>query len=329
MKKIIVLCMALVVLCACTLQKDYEKDLSRYNFSGFSYSYVNGNQFFAENYIYDFSKGKMTTNNKYSIKVERPECTVGAYDSYENMILYASQDKDHHDQVYIYDIESQNSTQLTTQVWGITTIIPRENDYIVVGVKDGIEELSLWSIDKKTHEEKQIKVTDPRHEREDMYVWRIAYVPQTDGIIIQAVSDSEEHELIEKSDESEEEEENIDVNIPCVHYYYHDEQLDYLFTEEMPKSMAIVSNGKKVLVEALSDTNGISDIQYDIESQEKEEMKTFCELTKALYLDDNGEYLYKFESQLVRIKIANGETETLDYDLKYLKNYDNIMLVKK
>lgn len=327
LKRVIGACMALSLLCACSPQNE----LSQYHFTNLSYAYMGEKQFFAETCVYDFESDKTTTKDKYFLDIEgRDEYPIGAYDSKENTIIYSAKDKQDNNQVYVYDIQSKNTTQLTNESLEITNIIPRNNDYIVIGSnKKENDLLSLYSIDKKTHDVKQIEVTDPDGKYDDLSVWQIGYVPQTDGIIIQAASNSEEYKLTDEWNKQEEHE-TKDINIPFYHYYYHDGQLDYLFTKEMPKANGkLISNGKEVLVGVISDDNGMYTIKYDIENQKQEEIGTVADLSRAFYLDDDGQYLYTFESQMVRIKIEDGETETLDYSLKYSKNFDNFMLVKK
>ena len=75
--------------------------------------------------------------------------------------------------MYRYDLETKKTEQLTDNLWGINSIIPRENDYIVVGVPqtpDDSKEFMLWSVDRDTNKIKQIEIPHDKHK--DMSVWQ-------------------------------------------------------------------------------------------------------------------------------------------------------------
>ena len=230
------------MLCACSTQKDYEKELSNYYLSMTS-SRQFDDKISVENQVYDFKNKKLTTNNKYELSAQY---SLAVYDDKEHTVLYSAKDSNNNDQVYIYDDDTKKTVQLTDFLWGINYIIPRSEDYIVVGAKRKTHILSLWSIDRKTHDVKQIEI--PNDKFDDMYAWQVAYIPQTNDLIIQATSDSLEYELMDKWNNSQSGNEDKDLNIPFYHYIYHNNKMEYLFTQEMPQSDGLISNGKQILV---------------------------------------------------------------------------------
>lgn len=311
------------MLCACSTQKDYEKELSNYYLSMTS-SRQFDDKISVENQVYDFKNKKLTTNNKYELSAQY---SLAVYDDKEHTVLYSAKDSNNNDQVYIYDDDTKKTVQLTDFLWGINYIIPRSEDYIVVGAKRKTHILSLWSIDRKTHDVKQIEI--PNDKFDDMYAWQVAYIPQTNDLIIQATSDSLEYELMDKWNNSQSGNEDKDLNIPFYHYIYHNNKMEYLFTQEMPQSDGLISNGKQILVSINSKEHGNQLISYDIQSKEKKELEKVTGLGRVFYLDNKGQYLYAFMNGVVRKDIHTGKEEKLDYDFKDVGYYNNFILLKK
>lgn len=323
MKKHIILCLIIFLLCACSFQRDYYKELSNYYLSLTSSTQINENHVSVENQVYDFQRRKMTIHDNYQLTAQY---SLAVYDYKEKAILYSAKDSNNNDQVYLYDNKTKKTTQLTENFWGVNYIIPRTNDYIVVGVKLNTHILSLWSIDKKTHNIKQIKISDSTHD--DMSIWQVAYIPQTNDLIIQAASNSEEYKILNEWN-MQDEHGSQDINVPYYHYLYHDEKIKYLFTENMPQSQGLICNGKKVLVSVDSKDNGNSLIQYDLNTKKKETLENVTGLSRVFYLDDDGQYLYAFLDGIVRKDIHTGKEEWLDYEFKDIGYYNNFILLRR
>lgn len=323
MKKAIILCLSFFLLCACTIQSDYEKELSKYYLSLTSSSQIDENTVGVENQIFDFENKKQTTHEKYQLTAQY---SLAVYDDKEHAILYSAKDQNNDDQVYFYDVKTKKTTQLTDFLWGINYIIPRDEDYIVVGAKQKTHILALWSIHKKTHTIKQIEI--PHDKYNDMYAWQVAYIPQTNDLVIQATSDSLEYELMDKWN-SQDEHEGEDLNIPFLHYIYRDNKMEYLFTIEMPKGNGLVSNGKQILVAIQSQDHGNQLISYDLETKKQTKLEKVTGLGRVFYLDNKGEYLYAFLNGIVRKNIYTGKEEWLDYNFKDAYYYNNFILLKK
>ena len=325
MKKITILCIfSLLLLCACDLKKDYERELSNYYLSLTSSNGINDDTVSVENQTYDFESKKMT-DHKFDFKLTT-QYSLAVYDARDHAVLYSAKDSNNDDQVYLYNINTKETSQLTNHLWGINYIIPRDDDYIVVGAKKKTHILALWSIDKKTHSVKQIEIPDEKYN--DMYAWQVAYIPQTNDLVIQATSDSLEYELMDKFN-SEDEHKNEDLAIPYSHYIYHDDKMEYLFTQEMPQSEGLVSNGEQVLVAIQSKNQGKQLISYDIKTKEKKILENVSGLGRVFYFDNKGQYLYAFNNGVVRKDVKTGKEEKTDYKFKELGYYNNFILLKK
>lgn len=70
MKKHIILCLIIFLLCACSFQRDYYKELSNYYLSLTSSTQINENHVSVENQVYDFQRRKMTIHDNYQLTAQ-------------------------------------------------------------------------------------------------------------------------------------------------------------------------------------------------------------------------------------------------------------------
>ena len=69
-----------------------------------------------------------------------------------------------------------------------------------------------------------------------MSVWQVAYVPETDGLVLQTYSESEEYTLRDKWNSAENHSEGKELEIPFYYYQYENGKVKYLFEQKMPQS---------------------------------------------------------------------------------------------
>lgn len=314
----------LVLLSGCKSQGGKD-ELSNYYLSLTSSEQVKEDEVSVVNQVYDFETDSTKTSEPYTLT---SQYSLAVYDQKDNAILYTVKDSGgKNDQVFKYDIKSKKTEQLTDFLWGINYIIPRENDYIVVGVPFESKILSLYSIDRKTKKAEHIAIPDEKHD--DMSVWQVAYIPQTGDVVIQTYSDSEQYKLTDKWNSSSEDHQGKDLIIPFYHYIYRDHKVKYLFEEDMPQSFGLVSNGKQILIAINSQENGDSLLKYDLEQSKLEKVEKVNGLGRVFYLDNASQYLYAFNNGIVRKDINTGKEEWLDSTFKDSGYYNNFILLRK
>lgn len=323
-RKSLIYVVLLFVLCGCQ-SNTKNNELSDYYLSMTSSSQVSDTEILVENQIYDFEEDVSISHDKFTLTAQY---SLAVYDKKDNAILYSAKDASgEDDQVFLYDIETKQTKQLTNNLWGINYIIPRDNDYLVVGVPFKSHILCLWTIDRNTKKVSQVEI--PNNDHDDMSVWQIAYIPQTNDVVIQAYSDSEQYEISHKWNSIEEHEESEELSVPYYHYIYKDGEAKYLFTKIMPQSDGLVSNGKDVLIAVNSKVNGDYLMKYNLDNNKLETLKNISGLGRVFYLDTAGEYVYAFKNGVGRKNINTGEEEWLDTHFKDLGSYSNYIFLKK
>ena len=293
----------------------------------FTASYANGNELLIENLSYDFSTREMSKQTKF--EVELPDAiqrTYSVYDEKGKAVIYVTMDEEGNEQVYLYDINTKKQILLVDSLTDIHHIIPRKNDYIINAVNTKTQEPILLAVDKQTYDLHRIEIPDDKYD--DMYAWQIFYIPQTDELVIQATSNLLGLE-IQNEWNSVSQHKTEEIYIPYSHYLYHDDEIQYLFTEEMPPNTGLVSNGKQVLVRVKSKANGDQLICYDINSGEKKVSDNMHNLDNILYVDDYCNYMYAFDNGIIKEDIFTEEEEKIGYEFKELFNYQNCFLYKK
>lgn len=306
---------------------DSKEELSDYYLSQTSAAFLDGGQMLVKGQKSDFETNSSKATEEYCFTEKVSGHTVTVYDPKDNAILYTVQGVDgYHTQIVKYDVESQKTEQFVDYAWGIHRIIPRENDYVIVGISLESNALSLYSIDRETKEITGVPMPDDKHD--DLSVWQASYIPQTGDIVIQAYSESEQNKLTDEWNNLSEEEKQKDLVIPFYHYIYRDNRVEYLFEKDMPQSNGLISNGKEVLVGVQSYEQGESVLRYDMRQSELKEVEHIKNLDGAFYLDNAGRYVYTNEEYVVRKDVDTGEEETLDYDVDYIDGNGGFLLKK-
>lgn len=325
-KYILLIALSAIMLMGCKASET-KSELSDYYLSLTSSSRINENEISVENHIYDFETNKMNTEN-YKMNLTA-KYSLAVYDDKGKAVLYSAKDVNGNDEVYRYDLKTKKSEQLTDNLWGINYIEPREKDYIVVGVPQiphDSKVLMLWSIDRNTKEVRNIEI--PHDKYKDISVWQVAYVPETDGLILQTYSDSEAYELQDKWNSMEEHPKDKELTNPFYYYQYVNGEMKYLFEKDMPQSMGIVANRNDILFAVQSEIEGNNVFRYNIKDNKVDKMKSLETLEKVFYLDEKSENVYRFNGKIGKINLKTGKEEWLDSNFKesYFNNY---MLLKK
>ena len=128
-KYILLIALSVVMLTGCKTSET-KSELSDYYLSMTNSSRINENEISVENHTYDFEKDKMNSA-KYKIDLAT-QFNFAVVDDKGKAVLYSAKDEKGNDEVYRYDLETKKTEQLTDNLWGINSIIPRENDYIVI-----------------------------------------------------------------------------------------------------------------------------------------------------------------------------------------------------
>lgn len=320
-KQILLLTMTALMLTGCQTSEK-KSELTDYRLVTSNAGRLNENQIVVENNTYDFEKDKMNSA-KYKIDLAT-QFNFAVVDDKGKAVLYSAKDEKGNDEVYRYDLETKKTEQLTDNLWGINSIIPRENDYIVTGVPqtpDNSKEFMLWSVERGTNKIKQIEIPHDKHK--DMSVWQVAYVSETDGLVLQTYSESEEYTLRDKWNSMENHSEGEELEIPFYYYQYENGKVKYLFEQKMPQSNGLVANKNNILFGVQSDVNGDSVYRYNLKEDKTEKVKGLERLDKVFYLDEASEYLYKFNGKIGKVDLKTGEEEWLDNQFKeyYFTNY--------
>ena len=323
MKKLICLFNIISILFGCHNQTNYISELSDYYIS-ITKSSEQGNKVMYQNVSYDFETLKSTESEN----VERSSAyPIFVFDQKYNRYIYSSKDESGNDHIYIYDIESNTETHLDLGIWGVNYILIRENDYIVVAVKNKTQILTMYSIDKLTFDFKEIELPTDIHN--DMSVWQAFYIPQTDGLIIQTYSVDEEWILRDEWN-TQNHAYLEDMEIPYYHYLYTDQGFEFLFKLDMPQSDGILSNGHDVLV-ALNYINKDDQcvVRYNLESEEISTEEYAKSLNLGFYLDNEGRYVYALGDNIHKYDTYTGKDTVLDITFPYEGYNSNYVLVKK
>lgn len=320
-KQILLFTLTALVLTGCQTSEK-KTELENYRLVTSNASRLNENQIVVENNTYDFGKDKMNSA-KYKID-STAQLNFAVVDDKGKAVLYSAKDEKGNDEVYRYDLETKEVEQLTDNLWGISYIIPRENDYIVVGVPQTPNDskvFMLWSIDRNTKEVKRIELSNDKHK--DISVWQAAYIPETDGLILQTYSESEEYALRDKWNNIENHSERTELETPFYYYQYENGKVKYLFEKNMPQSNGLVANKNDVLFGVQSDVNGDCVYRYNLKEEKEEKVKGLQRLDKAFYLDKESNYLYKFNGKIGKVDLKTGKEEWLDNQFKeyYFTDY--------
>lgn len=323
MEKIFKFICCCILLCGCQKKVDNIPELSDYYLS-LTKSSEKGNKVYFQNVSFDFEN----MNTIESKNIERDsQYPLLVFDKENNKYLYSAKTEEGDDHLYIYDVGEENETHIDLDIWGINYILIRENDYIIVAVKNETEVLSLFSIDKETYSFKEIEI--PKDIHEDMSVWQVAYIPQNDGLILQTYSIEEEYKIRDEWN-SQEHDYTEDMKVPYYHYLLTDEGFEFLFELKMPQSDGILSNGKDVLVEVFYENDNEKHvIRYNIENESMEKEKYAKSLKLGFYLDNEGRYVYAIGNNIHKYDTFTGKDEILNIEFPYEGFNSNYVLVNK
>ena len=323
MKKFIYLLGIISLLFGCQSQTVTIPELSDYYLS-ITKSSGNKNKVYYQNVSYDFEKMKTSESENIERTSQYP---IFVYDQKYNRYIYSSKDESVDDHIYVYDVKSNKEIHLDLGIWGINYILIRDNDYIVVAVKNKTQVLSLYSIDKETLSFKEIEL--PKDIHDDMSIWQVAYIPQTDGLVLQTYSIDEEWTTRDEWN-SQIHDYTDDMEVPYYHYLYTDKGFEFLFKLDIPQSDGILSNGKDILVEVFyEDDNKKHVIRYNIENDNIEKEQYLKSLNLGFYLDDEGRYIYALGDNIHKYDTYTGEDTILNIAFPYEGYNSNYVLVRK
>lgn len=322
MKKMKYLMLVVLLLCGC--QKPVNNELADYYIS-LTKSSSDGENVYFQNVAFDFANNETTQSE---VMIRNSQYPLIVYDQkYDRYIYSAKYEGDDH--IYIYDADTQEEKHLDLGIWGVNYILIRNNDYIVVGVKNETRIFTLYSIDKETFEYKELAL--PKDIHDDISAWQVVYIPQNNGLIIQAYGENEDSLIMDEWNSMDWTERPSDLVVPYYHYLYTDEKgFEYLFQFDMPQSIGLLSNGKDVLVAAnFGHYDKKCVIRYNIESKELTTEDKLKRLNAGIYLDNEGRYIYAIGKKMYKYDTYTGEEHQLDYNFPSKGYNSNYALVRK
>lgn len=304
---------------------DSSKELNNYYIS-MTKSGQHGENVYFQNNTFDFETGNLEESE---VKSRTSQYPVVIFDKEYNRYIYSAKEKrGYDDHIFVFDNKSNEEIHIDLGIWGVNYILSREKDYIVVGVKNKTHRFGLFSIDKKTLKSTELKL--PTDFAKDLSVWQVAYVPQTDELILQVESESDSYERIDKWNKDDDRE----VSEPwCMYYHYlmkNDNTFEFLFEMEMACSLGIISNGKDVLIERFSNYEDLKGVyRFNIENKKLEKEENVENLDRSFYLDNEGRYLYELGNKIMQIDTQTKEHKNLDIEFPFHGYMSNFIIVRK
>jgi len=145
----------MVLLSSCSNNTDVkatESEITPYlsiNYTTFDNGSNEDNGMTTTAYIYDLNQKEVVDFYAFPYDTQYP---LGIFDKGTNR-LYFSQDADGGDQIFMYDIDTEETTQLTTDLFAVNYIFPYgETIFFVTNPKDEYHRLKLGSLDVSSRE---------------------------------------------------------------------------------------------------------------------------------------------------------------------------------
>ncbi|CAH1054818.1 hypothetical protein [Paenibacillus pseudetheri] len=255
-------------------------------------------------YQYAPNTGEVKEIYNFSYTTQYP---LGVFSSNDKVVYYTKRDDSKRDQIFSYNVENKEETQLTTNLRAVNQIIPTKEKVFFVASIDRV--LRLGMLDKQSG-------IISYWGDEDTNVETIAINPNTEHIYISAFSYSKNREVLEKQFISDENK----YTMPLFSVY----ETNYSFTDTRKFLSGhawikiLMVNMKENKLIAIYDKEYNSDekskaVAIDVNSQENEEFNlppermnvdgaSFSVDGKGLYVtsvvnDKRGVYYYDFKSK--------------------------------
>ncbi len=118
----------------------------------------------------------------------------------EDTTYYSGEGKNKGDELFAYDMRTQQVQQLSSNLFAINAIIPdvTENTLMMAAVQKGERPVKVMFLDKATQ-----KISILNEQDSDTTTWDIAYDPETEKAYAIQYSEEEQYEQMEKSNQTQ------------------------------------------------------------------------------------------------------------------------------
>ncbi|MCM3173608.1 hypothetical protein [Paenibacillus sp. MER 99-2] len=227
----------------------------------------------------------------------------------EDTTYYSGEGKSKGDELFAYDMKTQQVQQLSSNLFAINSIIPdvTENTLMMAAVQKGERPVKVMFLDKATQ-----KISILNEQDSDTTTWDIAYDPETEkGYAIQ-YSEDEQYEQMEKSNQTQK------PMVPPSHTIIEidpvSKQTRAIIKLKDEQILTLSARGNQLLIATAKYINKMP-IEYslvDLKTGQRKELHLPIKASSELFLDKDGNGFYFLGEK------GNGNTERgiYYYDMK-------------
>ncbi|MEC0333874.1 hypothetical protein P4H42_30370 [Paenibacillus macerans] len=179
--------------------KSLNNDLSDYLSITYT-KYTNGTDtndgMTMEVYSYELNSKKLTKVTELPYTSQYPLTSASLP---EQKIYYSGEGEQDEDELFVYDLKTQVSKQLSSNLFAINSIVPftADNKLIMVAVKQGERNLKIGFFDKETGDIRFVNDQDL-----DTTTWDIAYNPETNKTYAAQYSEAQDYIQLRKANKA-------------------------------------------------------------------------------------------------------------------------------
>ncbi|MCM3133440.1 hypothetical protein M3629_11590 [Paenibacillus polysaccharolyticus] len=207
----------------------------------------------------------------------------------EDTTYYSGEGKNKGDELFAYDMRTQQVQQLSSNLFAINAIIPdvTENTLMMAAVQKGERPVKVMFLDKATQ-----KISILNEQDSDTTTWDIAYDPETEKAYAIQYSEEEQYEQMEKSNQTQK------PMVPPSHTVLeidpvtnHTRAIIKLKDEQI---LTLSARGDQLLIATAKHVNKMP-IGYslvDLKTGQRKELHLPIKASSELFLDKNGNGFY-------------------------------------
>jgi hypothetical protein len=229
----------------------------------------------------------------------------------EDTIYYSGSGKDKGDELFSYDIKTQNTQQLSSDLFAINSIIPDTVDHTLVmaAVKKGERPVKVIFFDKETQEMTILNDNDS-----DTTTWDISYDPETKKSYAIQYSEEEQYNHMEESNKTQTP--MVPPNHTIIEIDPISKQTRKVIELEEEQILTLSTRGDQILIATAEHINKYP-IKYsmvNINTGQRNEIDLPIKASSELFLSKDGQGFY-FLGENTQTNV-NHERGIYFYDLK-------------
>lgn len=287
-KVIIIFCLFIVV--GCQNNVFDENSIKENYYISFTVTKKEKNKLNMYIYTYDLKNNEIQCKDKIPYTSQYP---LGIYDKKRNQIFYSSKVNGTNDELFVKDLETKETKQITDSFFAINYIFPLENGIYIAAVEKGERAINLFLYKNG----KLSRVIDDK----DLFISQIHLNPKLNKLIFSSYSQSQLDALMEKNDEEEE--------VPNMIYLYdlYSNNIKKILKNENYVYFVCLGNDEKVYLK--------TDQTYNYDRHLDKTEYDNLGISEMVYLDNESLYY-----------INEERTKLLKYDLNDKKEivlYEN------